>query len=293
MRMRGARLGFAGAVLLVAGMAIAACAPSPGYETAAAVGWATLQADREPVATNELGRAVVRADASTLAGETTVTLAEQSAVTDVRVRCDGGQTIWVEARAHGEQRGAAMNVTTGDRVACDLKDHVIALRADAGFVTSSVVLRAYAATATAAVVAVEGTASTDPWEGYFDDAMADPAQQSAMSIYGTFGPRDAVQVASGTDESTPAGHHTVELTCVGPAVVTVTAWPIRSDGGVAGRDIGAVWTDAACPATATIEIDTTHDGLGISADSHGQQGAFVLRVDPGSPLDAPDTSTNG
>jgi len=117
----------------------------------------------------------------------------------------------------------------------------------------------------------------DPWQGYFDDMHDD---DGASSNGGSFGPPGGVAGVGIIDESMPAGHHLVEVSCAGAAIVTVVMSSVSSADGEA-LETGPVTTDdIGCPVTALLEVTTDAPGLRVHLDSHGEPGAYRMRFDP-------------
>jgi hypothetical protein len=122
--------------------------------------------------------------------------------------------------------------------------------------------------------------SVDPWAGYFDDRAADPSQQAVARAWGTLGAEGEVAAHEDRYESLAAGAHIVAFECAGAPSVTVTAAPLSD---VGTSPAGAVTYELACPGGVTLPITTDTEGLALSVDSHGEPGAYLVRVDPAAP----------
>jgi hypothetical protein len=261
-------------MLLTIVLSSAACTPTRSFDTDVAYGWANAQFDRE-AAHHPLGLAVVGTNGTMSSDETGFTLAQPSTVTDLRARCQGGATIRIEARVTGETEHA----TARGLLVCDERDHLIDLAAAAGFAATSVSVWAMSGVETAALVVLEGAASSrDVWDGYFSDELQQSSQDAYSAYAGSFGAPGSATVVQDLDDSTPAGHHLVEVTCAGDARLTVTLSDATDSG--AGPQTASAVTDLECPVTALLELTTEQPGLSTRLDSHGSPGAYLVRVDP-------------
>jgi len=70
-------------------------------------------------------------------------------------------------------------------------------------------------------------------------------------------------------------------------VVTVTLSPVSEVDDMIVASEPSSTTAIDCPVTALLEITLDKPGLSVALDSHGVPGAFLVRVDPGSVLQAP------
>ncbi|WEG07930.1 hypothetical protein PU630_11845 [Microbacterium horticulturae] len=123
-------------------------------------------------------------------------------------------------------------------------------------------------------------APADPWQGYFDGTGDGDA---TSSYWGSFGPPGGVVTVGDTDESAKAGHHFVVVSCAGAITLTVTmssVTSVMSADGKAFETGPATAHDIDCPVTALLDITTDSPGLSVHLDSHGQPGAFDVRIDP-------------
>lgn len=269
------RRGLTAAILLAVGLSAAACAPTRGFDADVAYAWANTQLHAE-LARGSLGLAVVRTDGTSVSEATALTLPPQSVVSDLRVRCRGGATVRIHARVSGESH----EMTVQGLVTCDEKDHLVDLGPASDFPATSVAVWTVSAVETAALVILDAVAVPgDPWAGYFDDDLRNPA---ASGFAGSFGASGAATAAESLDDALPPGRHVVEVTCTGEATVTVTLSTAEASGAGVARTHHQT-TDVQCPASALLELTTEQPGLSIRLTSHGGAGAYLVRTDPGPP----------
>jgi len=129
--------------------------------------------------------------------------------------------------------------------------------------------------------------SGDAWVDYFDIDDGGIVGGAASSSAGSFGPPGQIIIMSNADLAIPAGYHTVEVSCAGAPLVTVTLAGVSEATGMAEPSDPSGTTDIDCPVSALLEISLDTPGLFVTLDSHGEPGAFLVRVDPGGVLEAP------
>ena len=111
----------------------------------------------------------------------------------------------------------------------------------------------------------------DPWAHHFDAEAKGRSDSSYGSSWGSFGLEGSVSPVGNGYGSVPVGQHSVVIECVGPAQVVVTMT-------TTGATAGASTQNVACPGTANLSYTTTGEGLDITLDSHGEQGAWLVDV---------------
>ncbi|MEQ6896943.1 hypothetical protein [Microbacterium sp. KR10-403] len=129
--------------------------------------------------------------------------------------------------------------------------------------------------------------SGDAWVDYFDIDDGGIVGGARSSNAGSFGPPGQTYTVSNADLTVLAGHHTVEISCAGAPVVTVTLAPVSDVDDTAMASEPASTTDIDCPVSALLEVTLANPGLFVTLDSHGEPGGFLVRIDPGSVLQAP------
>ncbi len=125
------------------------------------------------------------------------------------------------------------------------------------------------------------TPTPDPWVGFYDEFAEEIKAESAVQFWGSFGDPGAVAVADHRDLTLAAGTHQVIVECVGPALVTVTLSAIAPGDGSTLAEPSETY-DLECPGGVVLELTTTDPGLAAVLDSHGEAGAFLVRMDPGT-----------
>jgi hypothetical protein len=125
------------------------------------------------------------------------------------------------------------------------------------------------------------SSTIDPWAGHYDERMRNRNSTEAMAMYGSFGAPGSVSPRQVTNLGLEPGDHFVQFECVGLATVDVALSTPAADGDAAigeGEQLDTIPVE--CPAVLYITV-TTHDpGLVVGVDSHGEPGAFLVRVDP-------------
>ena len=111
----------------------------------------------------------------------------------------------------------------------------------------------------------------DPWAHNFDAEAKGRTDSPYGPSWGSFGLEGSVSPVGNGYGSVPAGQHSVVVECVGPAQLVVTMM-------TTGATAGASTQNIVCPGTANLSYTTTGEGLDITMDSHGEQGAWLVDV---------------
>ncbi len=125
----------------------------------------------------------------------------------------------------------------------------------------------------------------DEWATYFAEFAAQEVAAATTRFWGSFGDPGEVAVQDSRDLTAAAGDHQVIVDCGGPQRVTITLSGLDDDGADLAEPSETY--ELECPGAVALDLTTERPGIAVLVDPHGEQGAYMVRIDPEPNLELP------